>query len=140
MLCLWIPVVTLPIYWKEDPRLPMVIRAFSSICGHEFFPKITKWPKKSFIITTHADQDIFPKDNPPSPQQRKKVIQQINSLQTMGRYSHKLMTYANSLDPDQAPHCVGPDLDTNYLLTSFFPICFKKTMYNLLISIPIGQF
>ena len=34
----------------------------------------------------------------------------LNSLHASVGFSHRLMTYANSLDPDQAQHCVGPDL------------------------------
>ena len=34
----------------------------------------------------------------------------VNSLHAKGNYIHHLMTFANSLDPDQAPHCMGPDL------------------------------
>ena len=34
----------------------------------------------------------------------------VNSLHASSRFSHPLMTYANSLDPNQAPHCVGSDL------------------------------
>ena len=39
----------------------------------------------------------------------------MNSLHANSHYIHRLMTYANSFDPDQAPHYVGPDLDPNYL-------------------------
>ena len=36
-----------------------------------------------------------------------------NSLPTRGDFCHLLITFANSLDPDQARQNVGPDLDPN---------------------------
>ena len=39
----------------------------------------------------------------------------INSLPTRGDLFHLLITFANSLDPDQARKNVGPDLDLNCL-------------------------
>ena len=35
----------------------------------------------------------------------------FNSLSASGNFCHLLITFANSLDPDQAPQNVGPDLD-----------------------------
>ena len=37
----------------------------------------------------------------------------FNSLLASGNFCHLLLTFANSLDPDQAPKNVGPDLDPN---------------------------
>ena len=37
----------------------------------------------------------------------------FNSLPTSGDFCHLLITFANSLDPDQARQNVGPDLDPN---------------------------
>ena len=37
----------------------------------------------------------------------------FNSLLASGEFCHTLMTFANSLDPDQARQNVGPDLDPN---------------------------
>ena len=39
----------------------------------------------------------------------------INSLPASGSFCHLLITFANSLDPDQARQNVGPDLDPNSL-------------------------
>ena len=39
----------------------------------------------------------------------------FNSLPASGDVSHMLITFANSLDPDQARHFVRPDLDPNCL-------------------------
>ena len=39
----------------------------------------------------------------------------INSLPTRGDFCCQLITFANSLDPDQARPNVGPDLDPNCL-------------------------
>ena len=39
----------------------------------------------------------------------------FNSLPASGNFCHLLITYANSLDPDQAQHNAGPDLDPNCL-------------------------
>ena len=39
----------------------------------------------------------------------------FNSLPACGYFCHLLMTFANSLDPDQARQNVGPDLDPNCL-------------------------
>ena len=36
----------------------------------------------------------------------------FNSLPARGDFCFPLITFANSLDPDQARHIVGPDLDT----------------------------
>ena len=48
----------------------------------------------------------------------------FNSLSTMGL----LMTFANSLDPDQARQNVGPDLDPNWLtIWRYSWKIFKKT-------------
>ena len=33
-------------------------------------------------------------------------------------FCHPLITFANCLDPDQAPHNFGPDLDPNCLIDS----------------------
>ena len=37
----------------------------------------------------------------------------FNSLPTSGDFSFKLITFANSLDPDQDRQSVGPDLNPN---------------------------
>ena len=39
----------------------------------------------------------------------------FNSLAASGDFCHLLITFANSLDHDQAPQNVGPDLDPNCL-------------------------
>ena len=39
----------------------------------------------------------------------------FNSLPASGDFCHLLITFANSLDPDQARQNVGPDLDHNRL-------------------------
>ena len=39
----------------------------------------------------------------------------FNSLSTRGDFCCLLKTFANSLDPDQARHNVGPDQDPNCL-------------------------
>ena len=39
----------------------------------------------------------------------------FNSLPASGNFYHLLITFANSLDPDQARQNVGPDLDPNCL-------------------------
>ena len=39
----------------------------------------------------------------------------LNSLPTSGDFCHLLITFANSLDPDQAGQNIGPDLDPNCL-------------------------
>ena len=46
----------------------------------------------------------------------------INSLNASHNFCHLLITYANSLDPDQDQQNVGPDLDQNCL--------FRKNMNN----------
>ena len=39
----------------------------------------------------------------------------FNSLPAIGSFCHLLITFASSLDPDQAQQNVGPDLDPNCL-------------------------
>ena len=39
----------------------------------------------------------------------------LNSLPASDNFCHLLITFANSLDPDQARQNVGPDLDPNCL-------------------------
>ena len=39
----------------------------------------------------------------------------LNSLHASGNIFHLLITFANSLDPDQAWHVVGPDLGPSCL-------------------------
>ena len=39
----------------------------------------------------------------------------FNSLLASGALCHLLITFANSLNPDQDQHSVGPDLDPNSL-------------------------
>ena len=39
----------------------------------------------------------------------------LNSLPAIDNFCHLLITFANSLDPDQARQNVGPDLDLNCL-------------------------
>ena len=39
----------------------------------------------------------------------------FNSFPVSGDFCHLLITFANSLDPDQAGQIVGPDLDPNCL-------------------------
>ena len=43
------------------------------------------------------------------------VVSVFNSLSASDKFCHLLITFANSLDPDQARHFVGPDLDPNNL-------------------------
>ena len=51
----------------------------------------------------------------------------VTSLPT-SVYCHRLITFANSLNPDQAQQNVGPDLDQNCLfLKQFF---FKKLIFK----------
>ena len=44
-----------------------------------------------------------------------KVVSRSYSLPASGYYCHLLITFANSLDPDQARQDVRPDLDPNCL-------------------------
>ena len=44
-----------------------------------------------------------------------KVVSRDCSLPASGDYCHLLITFANSLAPDQARQNVGPDLDPNSL-------------------------
>ena len=39
----------------------------------------------------------------------------VNSFPTSGDFCHLLISFSNSLDPDQARQNVGPDLDPNCL-------------------------
>ena len=39
----------------------------------------------------------------------------FNTLPTSWEFCHILIIFANSLDPDQARHNVGPDLDPSFL-------------------------
>ena len=48
----------------------------------------------------------------------------LNSLSASYHFSHLLITFANSLDPDHAQQNVGPDLDPNCLTPEI--IFFKK--------------
>ena len=43
------------------------------------------------------------------------VVLYLTLLSTSGDFCHLLITFANSLDPDQAQQNVGPDLDPNCL-------------------------
>ena len=43
-----------------------------------------------------------------------------NSLPTRGDFSHLLITFANSLDVEQAQHFVGPDLDPHCLTYGWY--------------------
>ena len=47
--------------------------------------------------------------------QRVVKVTLISSLPTSGDFCHLLITFANSLDPDQAGKNDWPDLDPNYL-------------------------
>ena len=44
----------------------------------------------------------------------------LNSFPASGDFDHLLITFANSLDPDQARQNVGPDLDPNCLTLMVF--------------------
>ena len=44
----------------------------------------------------------------------------LNSLPTRGEFCCLLITFANSLDPDQARQNVGPDLDPNCLILRWY--------------------
>ena len=46
----------------------------------------------------------------------------LNSFHASGNFCYLLITFANSLDPDQGRHSVGPDLDP-YLLTLLYHSC-----------------
>ena len=43
------------------------------------------------------------------------VVSVFKSLSASDKFCHLLITFAISLDPDQARHFVGPDLDPNCL-------------------------
>ena len=45
----------------------------------------------------------------------------FNSFPTSGDFCRLLLTFANSLDPDQAQRFVGPDLDSNCLTSGGIP-------------------
>ena len=51
-----------------------------------------------------------------------------------GEFCRLLLIFANSLGPDQAGHCVGPDLDPNcvdlLILTVFLKEYFKKVNFE----------
>ena len=47
------------------------------------------------------------------------VLCHLNSLLASGDFCHLLITFANSLDPDQDRQIVGPDLDGNSLTLRF---------------------
>ena len=54
----------------------------------------------------------------------------INSLPANGQFCH-LITFANSLDPDQARHNVGPDLDSSSLTPLwYFCLFFLKVDFE----------
>ena len=61
----------------------------------------------------------FPAQQAPSqkrsPIKEKEQILSFNSFPPSGNFCHLLITFANSLDPDQARQQVGPDLDPNCL-------------------------
>ena len=44
----------------------------------------------------------------------------FNSLLTRGDFCCLVITFANSLDPDQGAHFVGPDLDPNGLTPGWY--------------------
>ena len=46
----------------------------------------------------------------------------VNSFHASGDFCCLLITFANSLDPDQDPHHVGPDLDPNYLTPRWYSL------------------
>ena len=41
------------------------------------------------------------------------MLEPLNSFPASGNFCHLLLTFASSLDPDQAQQNVGPDLDPN---------------------------
>ena len=43
----------------------------------------------------------------------------VNTLPAYDNFCCPLITFANSLDPDQALHFVGPDLDPNCITYNF---------------------
>ena len=60
-----------------------------------------------------------------------KKISIINSLPASGNVCNLLMTFANSLDPDQDRKDVGPDLDPNCLtLIVLLKEFFKKVDFE----------
>ena len=60
----------------------------------------------------------------------------LNSFPTSGNFSCLLITFANSLDPDQAQQHVGPDLDPScltlmiFLKDFFWKSVFKKNLVD----------
>ena len=51
----------------------------------------------------------------------------LNSFPARGDFCRLLITFANSLDPDQARQNVGPDLDPNFLhMMVFMKDLFEK--------------
>ena len=57
-------------------------------------------------------------------------LHMVNSLLTSGNFCYLLITFANSLNPDQDRHNVGPDLDPNCLsLMVFLKEFFEKLFF-----------
>ena len=72
--------------------------------------------------------------SPPEKKKKKVVIltEQFNSFPACGDFCRLLITFANSLDPDQAWQNVGPDLDPNCLTLWLY--CWKIFLKKLILK------
>ena len=54
----------------------------------------------------------------------------FNSFLVSGNFCCLLIIFANSLDPDQDPQNVGPDLDPNCFTLEFQNLLFEKVSFK----------
>ena len=80
--------------------LMIILKEFFKKFG---FEKISRTLQKTCKLTQHSKSQIV-------------LWGLINSLPAIGEFHHPLITFANSLDPDQDRQNVGPDLDPNCLI------------------------
>ena len=97
---MWIYNIKYKISWDLVTRETFVFWCVSlSICHN---------PCWCNIATKHFETDIF--------FEASEIMQfELSSLPAIDDFCHLLITQANSLNPDQARHNVGPDLDSKGL-------------------------
>ena len=78
---------------------------------------IQAYPGSEFVVTNTLAKwkKLEPNEMNFSQGFSQKVVSRNCSLPASGDYCHLLITFANSLDSDQARQNVGPDLDPNCL-------------------------
>ena len=103
-------------FYSESPESSLSTFAFDTTSS-----RCRAYPGSEFVVanTLAKWKDLEPNEINFSQGFSQKVVSTtcfvFNSLPAKGNFCCLLMTFANSLDPDQARQNVGPDLDPNCL-------------------------